>query len=43
MLARMHGVGGDGEHDRLMEYTRAVTGAYFFAPSLAGLRALARG
>lgn len=42
MLRRMLGVSGDGTHDRLMEFTRAVSGATFFAPSLAGLRKLAR-
>jgi len=41
MLARMIGASGDGLHDRLMEFSRAVTGAHFFAPSLAGLRRLA--
>jgi len=40
MLRRMMGALGDGLHDRLMEFTRAVSGATFFAPSLAGLRAL---
>ena len=40
MLRRMMGASGDGLHDRLMEFTRAVSGATFFAPSLAGLRAL---
>ena len=42
MLARMIGSEGDGLHDRLMEFSRAVSGANFFAPSLATLRALAR-
>jgi putative iron-dependent peroxidase len=42
MLARMIGASGDGLHDRLLEFTRAVTGAHFFAPSLARLRRLAR-
>jgi putative iron-dependent peroxidase len=42
MLARMMGSAGDGLHDRLMEFSRAVSGANFFAPSLATLRALAR-
>jgi porphyrinogen peroxidase len=42
MLARMMGSTGDGLHDRLMEFSRAVSGANFFAPSLATLRALAR-
>ena len=40
MLARMYGTSGDGLHDRLMDFTRPVTGAYFFAPSLERLRAL---
>ena len=42
MLARMMGSAGDGVHDRLMEFSRAVSGANFFAPSLATLRAIAR-
>jgi len=28
------GTSGDGLHDHLMDYTRAVSGATFFAPSL---------
>jgi putative iron-dependent peroxidase len=40
MLARMIGTSGDGVHDRLMEFTRAVSGASFFAPSLRVLRGL---
>jgi putative iron-dependent peroxidase len=42
MLRRMLGVAGDGLHDHLMDFTRAVTGAHFFAPSLRTLRALGR-
>lgn len=42
MLARMLGTSGDGVHDHLMDYTRAVSGAHFFAPSLRTLRELAR-
>jgi putative iron-dependent peroxidase len=42
MLARMYGTSGDGLHDRLMEFTRAVSGASFFAPSAELLRKLAR-
>ena len=34
MLGRMMGTSGDGLHDHLMDYTRAVSGAHFFAPSL---------
>ena len=41
MLRRMIGTSGDGVHDRLMEFTRAVTGANFFVPSLSVLGALA--
>jgi len=41
MLARMLGVSGDGLHDRLMDFTRAVSGATFFAPSEAVLRKIA--
>lgn len=41
MLHRLIGTSGDGVHDRLMEFTRAVTGANFFVPSLPVLGALA--
>jgi len=41
MLSRMMGAAGDGLHDHLMDFTRAVSGATFFAPSLQVLRALA--
>jgi len=41
MLRRLIGTSGDGVHDRLMEFTRAVTGANFFVPSLQVLGALA--
>ncbi len=41
MLQRMFGLSGDGLHDRLMEFTEPVSGAYFFAPSLEQLAALA--
>lgn len=37
MLASMFGTTGDGLHDRLIEYSRATTGAYYFAPSQPGL------
>jgi putative iron-dependent peroxidase len=40
MLARMMGSAGDGLHDRLMDFSRAVSGATFFAPSLKVLRQL---
>jgi putative iron-dependent peroxidase len=41
MLARMIGASDDGIHDRLMDFTRAVSGATFFAPSLKALKSLA--
>jgi len=40
MLSRIMGTAGDGLHGRLMEFTRAVSGASFFAPSLDMLQAL---
>ncbi|HEY8121016.1 MAG TPA: Dyp-type peroxidase [Myxococcota bacterium] len=43
MLERMLGASGDGIHDRLMEFTHAVSGAAFFAPSETALRRLAAG
>lgn len=42
MLDRMFGLGEDGLSDRLMAFTRPVTGAILFAPSRATLRRLAR-
>jgi porphyrinogen peroxidase len=41
MLARMLGIAGDGLHDRLTDFTRPVSGAYYFAPSLTVLNQLA--
>lgn len=43
MLARMVGTSGDGLHDHILDFTRAVSGAIFFAPSQKTLRALGRG
>jgi putative iron-dependent peroxidase len=40
MLQRMFGLSGDGLHDRLMEFTEAVSGGYFFAPSVERLQQL---
>ncbi|OFV90681.1 MAG: hypothetical protein A3J75_07275 [Acidobacteria bacterium RBG_16_68_9] len=40
MLRRMMGTVGDGLHDHLMDFSRAVSGATFFAPSLRVLRTL---
>lgn len=42
MLRRMIGASGDGLHDRLMDFTRAVSGAHFFAPSIEMLQSLAK-
>jgi porphyrinogen peroxidase len=41
MLARMFGLADDGVHDRLTEFSRPVSGAYYFAPSLNVLNELA--
>ena len=32
MLGRMFGTDGDGRHDRLTDFSRAVSGAYYYAP-----------
>lgn len=40
MLARMMGAADDGLHDRLMEFSRAVTGATFFVPSIETISSL---
>jgi len=40
MLSRMMAATGDGLHDRLMEFSRAVTGATFFVPSLVSISSL---
>lgn len=40
MLSRMMGASGDGLHDHLMNFTQAVSGATFFAPSLHVLKTL---
>ncbi len=41
MLERMFVADADGVYDRLLDFSRAVTGAHFFAPSLDVLEALA--
>jgi putative iron-dependent peroxidase len=38
-LRRMYGLAGDGLSDRLIEFSRAVTGAYWYAPSTKELKA----
>lgn len=40
MLARIYGTEGRPERDRLLDFTRAVSGSYYFAPSLDDLLAL---
>lgn len=40
MLRRMLGTAGDKLHDHLMDFTQAVTGATFFAPSLEVLKTI---
>ena len=40
MLDRMIGSGAAAPHDRLLEFTRPVAGATFFAPSIENLRSL---
>lgn len=42
MLARMFGTDEDGLQDRLTDFSRPVSGAYYFAPSLTTLRDLAQ-
>jgi putative iron-dependent peroxidase len=37
MLDRMFGVSGDGLSDRLIDFSKALTGSYFFVPSLEDL------
>ncbi len=41
MLARMFGSSPDGVRDRLTDFSRPVSGAYYFAPSLNALNELA--
>ena len=41
MLARMFGTAGDAVRDRLTDFSRPVSGAYYFAPSLDVLNELA--
>ena len=41
MLARMFGNTADGLHDRLTDFSRPVSGGYYFAPSLGALNELA--
>jgi len=40
MLSRMFGTSGDGVHDHLLDFSQAVTGSYYFAPSLEDLTAV---
>jgi putative iron-dependent peroxidase len=41
MLARMFGTDADGIHDRITDFSRPVTGSFYFAPSLSTLAELA--
>ncbi len=34
MLSRMFGTAGDGLHDSLTDFSRPVSGAYYFGPAL---------
>jgi porphyrinogen peroxidase len=43
MLGRMFGTDGDGRHDRLTDFSRPVSGAFYFAPALTLLAELAAG
>lgn len=43
MLARMFGADGRTIRDRLLDFTEAVSGSYYFAPSLEELRAVGFG
>ncbi|MEY2570318.1 MAG: porphyrinogen peroxidase [Acidimicrobiaceae bacterium] len=43
MLQRMFGQTDDGLHDRLTDFTKPVSGAFYFAPSLAALAKLGKG
>jgi putative iron-dependent peroxidase len=43
MLGRMFGTTGDGLHDHLTDFTRPVSGSYFFAPPLEALAGLGEG
>ena len=38
MLARMFDITGTGVGDRLLEFSRPVSGSYYFAPSINDLR-----
>lgn len=41
LLARMFGTASDGVRDRLTDFSRPVSGGYYFAPSLSALNELA--
>jgi deferrochelatase/peroxidase EfeB len=43
MLSRMFGSDGDGLHDHLTDFSRPVSGAFYFAPPLTLLADLAEG
>ena len=43
MLANMYGASGDGIHDRVVDFTHTVSGAYYFAPSAETLARILEG
>ena len=43
MLRQMFGPADDGKHDRLTDFSRPVSGAYYFAPSLTRIAQLTAG
>ena len=43
MLARMFGTADDGVRDHLLDFSRTVTGSYYFAPSVEALASLDAG
>ena len=42
-LRRMFGVSGDGEHDRLIEFSRPESSSYWIAPSLEDMAGISGG
>jgi putative iron-dependent peroxidase len=43
MLMRMYGQAGGGVHDRLTDFSRPVSGAFYFAPSMHAMAAIGKG
>jgi Dyp-type peroxidase family. len=40
MMGRMFGTSGDGRSDRLLSFTKPVSGSFYFAPSVEALASL---